>query len=105
MIFLPLIGDTSFPKNMILFFRQEMKDDLSQTETQTFDIFWIFGKESVSLSYKYDINLLSKKQRWHFLEQYISSIIENDGIYPRKHGIYFDRKIKDNKKVYSVKYT
>ena len=34
----------------------------------------------------------------------ISGMVEKDDIYPRKYGISSDRNIKDDKKVYSVKY-
>ena len=37
-----------------------------------------------------------------FHVKYISSIIEKDHTYPRKHGISSDRNIKDDKNVYSV---
>ena len=39
------------------------------------------------------------------LKDDISSIIEKDDIHHRKYGIFADRKIKDDKKVYSAKYT
>ena len=35
----------------------------------------------------------------------ISGIIKKDDISPWKYGISYDRKVKDDKKVYSVKYT
>ena len=34
----------------------------------------------------------------------ISDVIEKDDIHPRNYGIYSDRKIKDDEKVYSVEY-
>ena len=65
MIFLELSGNIIFlfPKTMILFFRRKMKDRLFQTNTWKYDIFCIFGKDGISFSYKYDITILSKKQR------------------------------------------
>ena len=38
------------------------------------------------------------------LEDDISAIIEKDDIHPRKYGISADRKIKDDRRVYSVNY-
>ena len=38
------------------------------------------------------------------LKDDISGIIEKDDTHPRKYGISSDRKIKDDKNVYSVKY-
>ena len=38
------------------------------------------------------------------LKMTVSDITERDYIHPRKYGISSDTKIKDNKKVYSVKY-
>ena len=43
--------------------------------------------------------------RKNILKDDISGIIEKDDIYPRKYGTSSDRKIKDDKKVYSFKYT
>ena len=40
-----------------------MKDRLFQINTWKYDIFCIFGKDGISFSYKYDITILSKKQR------------------------------------------
>ena len=37
------------------------------------------------------------------LKDDISGIIEKDDIHPGKYGIFSDRKIKDDKKVYSAK--
>ena len=52
---------------------------------------WCFlyvGKGGISFSYKYEITLLSKKQRWSFPEitprDDISGINEKDDIHPRK---------------------
>ena len=49
--------------------------------------------------YKYDITFLSQKERWDD----ISGIIEKDDTHPRKYGASSNKKIKDDKKVYSVK--
>ena len=73
-----------------------MKDYLSPKGTKKYDIFRIFGKDGISFSYKYDITFLPKRQRWSSPKEYISSIIEEDHIHPRKHGISSDRKIKDD---------
>ena len=55
---------------------------------------WCFlyvGKDGVSFSYKYQITLLSKKQRWSFPKNTpnddISGITEKDDIYPKKDNI------------------
>ena len=39
-----------FSKNMILFFRMKIKDDLSQKNTWKYDNFYIFGKDGISFS-------------------------------------------------------
>ena len=54
---------TFFSENMILLFRQKMKDDNFSKNTWKYDISCIFGKDGICFSYKYDITLLSKKQR------------------------------------------
>ena len=72
--------------------------------TWKYDFFCIFGKNGISLSYKYDINLLSKRKddflpkkftsKWHFWyhwKRWYSSYIV---------GISSDRKIKDDKKIF-----
>ena len=93
-----------FPKYMILFFRQKLKDHLSQKNKWKYGNFCIFGKDGISFSYKYcqkskhDI-ILKNTFKYH-----ISSITEKDDSHPRKYGISSDRKIKDDKKNYSVKY-
>ena len=45
-----------FPKNMILFLRQKMKDHLS--EKRGIDVFYILGKDGIYFSCKFDIILL-----------------------------------------------
>ena len=49
MKFLVLSGNMVFllPKNMILFFRRKMKDDLSQEKTWKYDAFWKCSKKIV----------------------------------------------------------
>ena len=50
-IFLVLSGKIFlFSKNMILFFRMKIKDDLSQKNTWKYDNFYIFGKDGISFS-------------------------------------------------------
>ena len=63
MIFLVLSGNMIFlfPENMILFFRQKMKDDLSQ-EIHGNMIFSVYMYKC----YKYDIILLPKKSKTIF---------------------------------------
>ena len=65
LIFLVLSGAMIFlsPKNMMLFLRWKIKDHLSQKDAWKYDIFCIFGKDGIFVSYIYDITLLSKKQR------------------------------------------
>ena len=82
--------------------------------------FCIFGTDTISFTYKYDINFLSKKKQQqqenktkqtkkHLLPKNTlkdgnSGIIVKVDIHPRKYGNSADRKIKYDKKVYSVKY-
>ena len=65
-------------------------------------------KYGISFSYKFDIALLSKQQRWSSPEKYtddgISGIVEKDDIHPRTYVISSDRNVEDDKKVYWVKY-
>ena len=95
-----------FLKNMNLFFRRKTKDKISQKITWKYNIFCISGRDDISFSHKYDIIILSKKDLHpkNTLKDGISSIVEKDNIHSRKNGIYTDRKIKDDKKFYSVKY-
>ena len=58
--------DISFPRKYDLIFRRKMKDE----NTWKYDVFCMFAKDAISFSYKYEITLLSKKQRWSFLEKY-----------------------------------
>ena len=70
--------------------------------------FKLLPKDGISFSYKFDITLLSKQQRWSSAEKYtddgISGIVEKDDIHPRTYGISSDRNVEDDKKVYWVKY-
>ena len=77
-----------------------MKDDLSQNIHGNM-VFSVYSVKMVFFSYKYDIILLSKKERWDG----ISGIIEKDDVHPRKYRISSNKKIEDDKKVYLVKYT
>ena len=50
-----------FPKNMILFFRQKMKDDLSQKNTWKYDIFFKCPKKMVFpkiITLEYDLSCI-----------------------------------------------
>ena len=85
MIFLVLSGKMMFlfPENIILFFRQKIKDDLSQK---------IHGNMIFSVymykCYKYEITFLSEKAKMIFSrKKYISSITEKDDIHPRESDI------------------
>ena len=60
-----------------------------------------FVKLVFVFSCKYDITLLSKNQIRSSPEKYSVGFPVN---HPRKYGISSDRKIKDDKKVYLVKY-
>ena len=64
-----------FPKNMILFFRQKMKDDLSQKNTWKYDIFFKCPEKMVFpkiIALEYDL----------------SCIIWKDVFFPRKYDIF-----------------
>ena len=98
-----------FFENTILFFRQKMKDDLSQK------IYWnmIFSVCLVKIiffSYKYDIIRLSKKLRWSSIfsrkntrKDNISRIIEKCDIHTTKHGILLVEKLEMIKKFTFIK--
>ena len=64
-----------------------MNDGLSQKNTWKYDIFCIFGKDGISLSYKDYITILLKKERRfsppkNTLQDDISGITEKDDIHP-----------------------
>ena len=92
LLFLLLSGKMIFlfPENMILLFRQRMKDHICHKNTWKYDIFCIFGKDGISFSDKYDITFSQKRKDdplpKNALKDDISGIIENDDILPRKHG-------------------
>ena len=109
MIFLVSSGKVIFlfPKNMILFFFRQKVKDKSFSNTWKY-IFCIFGK-TVFLFPLYMISLFCQESTdglfsKNVLKYDISSIIEKGDIYLRKYGISSDGEIKDDKKVYSVKY-
>ena len=82
MIFLVLSGNIMFPfpKNMILYLRWKMKDDLSQKNTPKYDIFFELSEKMV----------FSKRAT---PGHYLSSIIWKDGFFSRKHDFFsLDRK-------------
>ena len=86
-----------------------MKDHICQKKILGNLIFFCtFSKDNTFFPYKYDINLLSKKQMWYspknVLQDDNSGITEKSDIHHRKYGISSDRKIKDDIKVYSFKY-
>ena len=72
-------------------------------------IFSIYSVKIVFLFPAHVILLFCQKSKDDLLpkntvKDVISGIIEKGGIHPRKYDISSDRKIKEDKKVYSVKY-
>ena len=86
MIFLALLGKIMFlfPENMILHLRRKMKDDLSQKNTRKYDVFFKLSEKMV----------FSKRVvPGHDL----SCIIWKDGIFSRKHDIFFlGQEVRDD---------
>ena len=91
-------------KKVILFFRRKIEDHLIQIDKWKHDIFCLFGKDGYLVFPEDNIILFSKMQRWSSLEKYITGIIGKDDVHPRIHDIFSDRKIKDDNKIYSVKF-
>ena len=63
MIFLVLSGKMifPFPENIILFFRQKMKDDISQNNTWKYDIFFKCAEKMVfpkQIALEYDLSCI-----------------------------------------------
>ena len=77
MIFLVLSGNIMFPfpKNMILYLRWKMKDDLSQKNTRKYDI-----------SFKLSEKMVFPKRAASAHD--LSCIIWKDGIFSQKHDIF-----------------
>ena len=65
MIFLLSSGKMAFlfPENMIFFLWTENERWFFSKYTWKYDVLCMLGKDSISFSYKYEITLLSKKQR------------------------------------------
>ena len=90
---------------MILFFRQKMKDDLSQKirENMIFSLFsvkmiFVFPTNIILHFCQKSKDVLFRKKKT--VKSYIPGIIEKDDIHPRKYSISFDRKTEDDKNVY-----
>ena len=60
-----------FPENMIFFSMDGKWRWYFSKNTWKYDVFCIFGRDGISFSYKYEITLLSKKQRWTLTKKYI----------------------------------
>ena len=59
-----------FTGNMQVFLRTEDKRWPSSKNIWKYDAFCMFGKAGISFSYKYEMTLLPKKERWSFPEKY-----------------------------------
>ena len=77
MIFLVLLGKMIFifPENLILHLRRKMKDDLSQKNTQKYDIFFKLSEKMVFL----------KGLRWDMIFLVLSGKMV---FFPRNHDIF-----------------
>ena len=87
MIFLVLSGKMTFlfPKNIILFFRRKMKDDLSQKNTWKYDVFFKCSEKVV----------FPKKSHWNviFLVALSGKMILH---FPKNMILFFRQKMKDD---------
>ena len=87
MIFLVLSGKIFFfpPKNIILFFRRKMKDDLSEKNTWKYDIFFKYSEKIVFLKKLHQnmifLVLLSRKMIF---------------LFPKNMLLFFRRKMKND---------
>ena len=68
MIFLLPSGKMAFlfPENTIFFLRTENERCSFSKNTWKYDVFYMFGKDGVSFSYKYEMTLLLKKAKMIF---------------------------------------
>ena len=86
MIFLVLSGKMIFlfPENMILFFRQKMKDDLSQKNTWKYDIFFKCSEKMV----------FPKTLHWNMI--FLALSRKMLFFSPKTWYFFFGRKMKDD---------
>ena len=87
MIFLVLSGKMIFlfPKNIILFFRRKMKDDLSQKNTWKYDIFFKCSEKM----------FFPKKSHWNVI---LLVVLSGKIIFlsPENMILFFRREVKDD---------
>ena len=120
-------------QNLIQITANVLKNGFSKKIALEYDFSYKIGKDDISFSQKYDLVVSKKngnmifsvylvKMVFHFTTNMILSFcqkskddlfpkirlkmtFEKGNVHPRKYVFSSDRKIKDDKKVYSVKYT
>ena len=120
-------------QNLIQITANVLKNGFSKKIALEYDFSYNIGKDDISFSQKYDLVVSKKngnmifsvylvKMVFHFTTNMILSFcrkskddlfpkirlkmtFEKGNVHPRKYVFSSDRKIKDDKKVYSVKYT
>ena len=120
-------------QNLIQITANVLKNGFSKKIALEYDFSYNIGKDDISFSQKYDLVVSKKngnmifsvylvKMVFHFTTTMILSFcqkskddlfpkirlkmtFEKGNVHPRKYVFSSDRKIKDDKKVYSVKYT